>query len=149
MILLDVKYSRNDKHVNTFRPCSQKSRDWPTLVFKTGVSEGLLGLRRDAEWWLENTKDVNIVIVVSTKKEDGSWLIEKWEHARNPIARLTRSHQSVIPTMVQSITVSLTIPEGSPTLIFEFEELFLRPAINIEHDITWTTEDLKRMAKRF
>lgn len=61
----------------TFRPISRPIGGWPTIVFESGLSEGLARLRADARWWLMNSGgDVNIILIISVKPAQMRLLIE-------------------------------------------------------------------------
>ena len=41
---------------SSYKPgCHDHENDWPTLVFESGLHEGLARLRVDARWWLVNS----------------------------------------------------------------------------------------------
>jgi hypothetical protein len=91
------------------------------------------------------------VVIISLKPADKRVQIEKWELAppdeRRPVTRLHPGTQTMIPTQIQEITImpndSVT---GAPPLVWEFQKIFLRPAIPPESDITITAGDLSRWA---
>jgi hypothetical protein len=135
-----------------FRP---SKIDWPTIVFESGVSESLSQLRLDAEWWLENSNGaVKIVIIISIKRASQSLQIEKWELASisrmRPLTRAFSDAANVpplIPTKTQEITIDQNTVTGAP-LVFEFDKIFLRPAVPPETDIIFTAQVLSTWAAR-
>jgi hypothetical protein len=77
-------------------------------------------------------------------------LIKKWELALPSQERpATRRALSSIPTKVQEMTI---LPDntisGSLPLVLRFQDIFLRPAILPEGDITFTVEDLSKWADK-
>jgi hypothetical protein len=141
---------------SSHKPSSRtKENDWPTIVFESGLSESLQGLRCDAKWWLENSeREVNIVVIISIKPAERKLYIEKWELAlqdgRRPAPRLHPGTQTLIPTPLQEITVTANNSvTGAAPLVLEFEKIFLRPAVPPEDDIRFTAADLLRWAEAF
>jgi len=131
--------------------------------------ESLTKLRQDARIWLENSRgDVKIVLLFSIGRTATTMIIEKWENrpipanppvpANRPATRSTTragaslpNQLSQTPTQIQAITIdsnSNTV-NGAP-LILEFRKTFLRQAIPpLEHDITFTAQDLSMFATDF
>jgi hypothetical protein len=126
--------------------------EWPTIVIKSGWSEPLTQLRQDAHIWLEESKgDVKIVLLISISRTARTMIIEKWENRPVPANRpATRSTTRTIPTQIQAITIDSDANTVNAPLTLEFEKIFLRPAVPpLEHDFTFTTQDLLRFAARF
>jgi hypothetical protein len=142
---------------SAFKPLSIRPRkgDWPTIVLESGWSESLTRLRRDARLWLEESGgDVKIVLLFSIGRgvRAGTMIIEKWENRPVPANRpVTRSMPAAVATQIQAITInsnSNTV-NGAP-LTLEFRKIFLRQAVPpLEHDFTFTTQDLSEFATDF
>lgn len=91
-----------------YKPPSRRDvKDWPSVVFETGVSESLVKLRADAEFWLTSSQAATrVVIVLSINTTARSILIERWEPAIPlPNARQLRSVQC---------TQTVSLQEGAP-----------------------------------
>jgi hypothetical protein len=120
--------------------------DWPTLVLEVGVSESLPRLRNDARWWLSNSGgSVNIVLIFDVNEGAKTILIEKWETAPATATRpVTRSNQpsAQIPTQMQVITIDPNGVTGAP-LTLDFHQIFLRQPNPPEHNMVFTTQDLR------
>ena len=129
---------------SAFKPRSIRPReaDWPTIVIESGW---FAKLRRDAHIWLENSRgDVKIVLLFSIGRTTRTMIIEKWENRAVP-ANTTQT-----PTQIQEITIdsnSNTV-NGAP-LTLEFQKIFLRQAGQLEHDFTFTAQDLSAFATNF
>src|SRR5271155_1216219 len=143
---------------SAFKPLSIRPReaDWPTIVLESGWSESLTRLRRDAHIWLENSGgDVKIVLLFSISRTARTMIIEKWENrpvpANRPVTRSMTRTAAQTPTQIQAITInsnSNTV-NGAP-LTLEFRKIFLRQAVPpLEHDFTFTTQDLLEFATDF
>ena len=138
-----------------FKPRSIRARkaDWPTIVIESGWSESLTRLRQDARGWLENSRGkVKIVLLISIGRRARTIIIEKWENRPVSANRAaTRSNTTQTPTQIQVITInsdSNTV-NGAP-LTLEFRKIFLRQAVPpLEHDFTFTTQDLSEFANDF
>lgn len=116
--------------------------DWPTLVFESGLSEGLARLRVDARWWLVNSRsDVNIVIIISIKPTP------------NPNRPVPTKIQEICVTQnpanpVQPGTIApCTVTGGS--LVLEFQSLYLRAPVVPEGDVIFTPAILSEWANKF
>jgi hypothetical protein len=93
---------------------------------------------------------VKFAIIISVQQVQKILHIEKWELALPSQERpATRRALSLIPTKVQEITI---LPDntisGSLPLVLRFQDIFLRPAILPEGDITFTVEDLSKWADK-
>jgi hypothetical protein len=136
---------------SAYRPLSRTDADWPTFVIESGYSETLQHLRSCASWWLGNSQgEVKFAIIISVQQVQKILHIEKWELALPSQERpATRRALSLIPTKVQEITI---LPDntisGSLPLVLRFQDIFLRPAILPEGDITFTVEDLSKWADK-
>ena len=151
---------------STYKPrCRDRQDDWPTIVFEAGLSESLTDLRRDAQWWLANSRgEVKIVIIISIVKAEKSLWIEQWNISSfDRPGPATRAFLNVIPvpTKIQELTVIQnpsiphlpgTIPiyavTGAP-LILEFEKLLLRAPVPPEGNVILTEADLQAWAEEF
>jgi hypothetical protein len=125
--------------------------DWPTLVVEAGLSETLPQLRRDARWWLENSRvstgKVRIVILFSIQRQPKQIILEQWEMVRTqPL--VTRSARSERPQCVHAITITPTAAQGAP-LVLAFEKVFLRTPQPPEADITFDERFLCSLATDF
>lgn len=146
--------------------CRDHAIDWPTLVFESGLSEGLARLRVDARWWLVNSRgDVNIVIIISIKPTERSLGVEKWclapPAASLPITRANPNPNRPVPTKIQEICVTqnpatpvqpgtiapCTVTGGS--LVLEFQSLYLRAPVAPERDVIFTPAILSEWANKF
>ena len=131
--------------------------DWPTIVFESGFSESFTQLRRDAGWWLTNSRgDVRIVVIVFVRPEQKTLQVEKW--CLVPPLRITRGNRGIL-TRMQEILVTQNPPArrggaaiynvtGAP-LTLEFEKMLLRNPAPPESDVTFTTVDLSQWATEF
>jgi hypothetical protein len=141
---------------SAYKPRSLRPReaDWPTIVIESGWSESLTRLRRDARIWLEKSGgDVKIVLLLSIgrRARAGTMIIEKWENRPVPANRsATRSNTTQTPTQIQAITIDSNSNTVNAPLILEFRKIFLRQAVPpLEHDFTFTTQDLLEFATDF
>jgi hypothetical protein len=133
---------------SAYRPPSRKKTDWPTFVIEAGYSETLQHLRSSASWWLGNSQgEVKFAIIILVQQAQKILHIEKWELALSSQERPATRALSLIPTKVQEITI---LPDntisGSLPLVLQFQDVFLRPAVLLEGDITFTAEDLSKLA---
>jgi hypothetical protein len=133
---------------SAYRPPSRKGTDWPTFVIESEYSETLQHLRSSASWWLGNSQgEVKFAIIISVQQVEKILHIEKWELALPSQERPATRALSLIPTKVQEITI---LPDntisGSLPLVLRFQDVFLRPAVLSEGDITFTAEDLSEWA---
>jgi hypothetical protein len=151
---------------STYKPkCRPREDDWPTIVFEAGLSESLTGLRRDAQWWLANSRgEVKIVIIISIVKAEKSLWIEQWcisPPTRPGSATRAFLNATPVPTKIQELTVIQdppiphlpgTIPTytvtGAP-LTLEFEKLLLRAPVLPEGNVILTAADLQAWAEEF
>lgn len=62
-------------------PMRGLNRDWPTMVFESGLSELLNRLRTDAGWWLIESGDQDKILLLISLKPALSVVIhiEKWK----------------------------------------------------------------------
>ena len=118
-------------------------------------TESLTKLRQDAHRWLENSRgDVKIVLLFSIGRTARTMIIEKWENrpvpANRPATRsITTAAAPQTPTQIQAITIDSNTVNGAP-LTLEFRKIFLRQAIPpLEHDFTFTAQDLSEFATDF
>lgn len=148
-----------------YTPRFRPRAGWPTIVFESGLSEGIARLRVDARWWLINSSgEVKIALMISVKPAEGSLLIEKWclSPATNlPIARANPTPNALVPTKMQEIHVTqnpanTTQPGTAATytvtggpLVLEFQSLFLRTPVAPEGDIIFNTALLSEWANLF
>jgi hypothetical protein len=133
---------------SSYRPPSRKG--WPTFVIQSECSETLQHLRSCASWWLGNSQgEVKFAIIISVQQVQEILHIEKWELALPSQERPATRALSSIPTKVQEITI---LPDntisGSLPLVLRFQDIFLRPAVLPEGDITFTAKDLSRWADK-
>jgi hypothetical protein len=136
---------------SSYRPYSLRpnSTDWPTIVIESGVSESLRHLKDDADWWLTKSGGaVNIVIIISVNRAQSTLQIEKWELGPRTGRRLTLRSTQRIPTKMHEITIDSTNTVTGAPLILDFDEIFLRPAVPAESDITFTAQDFSAWAAR-
>lgn len=95
-----------------YKPRSRPQAGWPSIVFESGLFEGLPRLRVDARWWLVNSGgEVNIVLLISVKPAQMSLLVEKWCLA--PVTNLAfpRANTTpdlLVPTKMQEIIMTRT-----------------------------------------
>lgn len=132
-------------------PERRRAEDWPTLVIECGIPESLQQLRRDAHWWLVNSRgNVKIVVVIHSKIRAESFAIEKWQlndPAPGPMTRLRTGPNFKVPTCTKMISINK--PEtsnvfvASDELIIEFEDFMLRqPVPPVEQNIVFTKQNL-------
>jgi len=107
---------------SAFKPRSRRLiKDWPTIVFESGLSESLAKLRSDAKWWLiESRGQVKIVVLFSVKPARREIRIEKW-CLQPPIGqRLSlRRNVTLVPTKMQGLVVTenpIALPNPAATL---------------------------------
>jgi hypothetical protein len=133
---------------SAYRPPSRKGTDWPTFVIESDCSETLQHLRSCASWWLGNSQgEVKFAIIISVQQVQKILHIEKWELALPSQERPATRALSLIPTKVQEITIlSDNTISGSLPLVLRFQDIFLRPPVLPEGDITFTVEDLSELA---
>jgi hypothetical protein len=90
---------------------------------------------------------VKVAIIISVQQVPKILQIEKWELALPSQERPATRSLSLIPTKVLEITI---LPDntisGSLPLVLRFQDIFLRPAVLPEGDITFTAEDLSDLA---
>lgn len=151
---------------SAYKPLSRRQENgWPTIVFESGLSEGLTRLRVDARWWLINSGgEVNIVIIISIKPSHRYLQIEKWclaPAANLPITRANSNPNAQVPTKIQEICVTQNpanpIQPGTTapcsvaggSLVLEFHSLYLRAPVAPEGDVILTTAILSAWANRF
>ena len=145
-----------------YRPISRTIGEWPTIVFESGLSEGLARLRVDARWWLINSGgDVKIVLIISVKPAQKRLLIEKWclSPATNlRVIRANSNPNALVPTKMQEVSITRnpanTTQPGTYTvtgrpLVLEFQSLYLRAPVAPEGDIIFTTAILSVWARYF
>lgn len=145
-----------------FRPISRPIGGWPTIVFESGLSEGLARLRVDARWWLINSGgDVNVVLIISVKPTQTRLLIEKWclSPATNlPVTGANPNSNALVPTKRQEVSINRnpanTTQPGTYTvtggpLVLEFQSLYLRAPVAPEGDLILTTAILLVWARYF
>lgn len=134
-----------------FKPISRPIGGWPTIVFESGLSEGLARLRADARWWLINSgDDVNIILIISVKPAQMRLLIEKWclsPATKLPITIANPNPNALVPTKMQEVSITRnpansTQPGtytviGGP-LVLEFQSLYLRAPVAPEGDLIFT-----------
>jgi len=122
--------------------------DWPTVVFECGLSQSLERLRVDSCWWLENSTEVNIVLLFSISKADKRLHLEQWEMVTTPNQHVTRAHPDPLITTltkVNEIDIVDGVALGAP-LTFNFQKVFRRPPVQGEGDIVFSAQDLERWA---
>jgi len=145
---------------SAFKPSDARpnKHDWPTIVFESGLSETLNGLRHDADWWLSHSGgDVKIVIIISVKPAEKRLHIEKWSNVTPLTTRpATRAHPIIpVPTMQNKIDV-VGVPTQPPSyavtgapLLLEFDKILLRAPAPPEGDIIFTAGELSQWAASF
>lgn len=135
-------------------PARSGKKDWPTIVFESGLSESLGRLRTDAKWWLiESGGQVKIAVLISIRPALSTLCIEKWELclAEQPTTQAVSSnaqHPPQVPTCVQAINIDGNTVTGAP-LTLEFEKIFLRSPTLPESDLVFTAQDLTAWANDF
>lgn len=108
----------------------------------------------DAHWWLcESGGEMNIVLLISVQPKTKDLTVEKWEliQAPRPITRATSNlaqNFATIPACVSSLKVGLTTITRAP-LVLEFDKVFARPPVNMEEDIVYSEQDLRKRADAF
>ncbi|KAJ5687004.1 hypothetical protein N7536_009623 [Penicillium majusculum] len=137
------------------QPTPGRSTKWPTVVIEVGVSESYRKLRKDAEWWLTNSRgDVKLVIIVSISRKTPNVTFETVT-LDLPVNSLRLQRPRYVPKIRQSITVSrkknepnspITITPRVP-LTIGFEELFCRQPVPPEHNIDLSPDRLRRISK--
>lgn len=128
--------------------------DFPCLVIEAGMSESLVQLRSDAQWWIESSAGrVNIILIVWACKATKVLHIEKYV----PGSPLTRTSPrlprpvsaNLTTTVVIDCAASLTTVTGAP-LVLEFNGVFDRPPNPpLEGDIVLTMRDLESFGDDF
>jgi len=121
---------------------------WPTVVFECGLSQSLERLRVDSCWWLENSTEVNIVLLFSISKADKRLHLEQWEMVTSPNQHVSRAHPDPITTTlskIKEIDIVDGVASGAP-LTFNFQKVFRRPPVQGEGDIVFSAQDLERWA---
>ena len=155
--------SGSSKEADTaFRPISRPIGGWPTIVFESGLSEGLARLRVDARWWLINSGgDVKIVLIISVQPEQTRLLIEKWcisPAANLPVTIANPNPDALVPTKMHEVSITrnpdniaqpgtYTVDGGD--LVLEFQSLYLRAPVVPEGDLIFTTAILSVWARCF
>ncbi|CAG9938261.1 unnamed protein product [Clonostachys rosea f. rosea IK726] len=140
---------------------------WPTLVIEAGYSMSIGALRQEMRWWF-HASDHRVKIVLLMKatllpnRQLSSLLIEKWKELRHPGragATTTRSMSHLEPQLIQSIIIERNLGSTNPNapesytvtsgeLRLAFEDLFLRPPRQGEHDVVITIRNLQWVASR-
>ncbi|KAJ5825471.1 hypothetical protein N7474_002609 [Penicillium riverlandense] len=120
-----------------------RTTEWPSVVIETGVSEGWTQLKRDAEWWINNSHgQVKLVILIRANKSLPEIKYETIiSGAPSPALRSGRVRYQCLPR--QSIVQSRPVNQpGAPIttvgvtpLVVKFDEIFLRQPAPPEHDI--------------
>jgi len=129
-------------------PEYRRGASWPTIVFECGLSQSLERLRVDSCWWLENSSEVNIVLLFSISKADKRLHLEQWEIVTTPNPRITRTYPDPLITTltkINEIDIVDGVASGAP-LTFNFQKVFLRPPVQGEGDIVFSAQDLERWA---
>lgn len=152
------------------RPSSRSGSDgWPVLVIEAGYSQTIQQLRRRAQaWFLASNFEVKIVILAKMIATRGHIVLEKWKGVAGQASGLrvrtraqTRRDQGArVPQCIHTIHISRSndadndpLSPGSyrvfsGALRLEFEDLFLRSAVEEEGDIVITEEELQRFASK-
>jgi len=148
--------------------------DWPTIVFESGLSEPLR-LRNDAAWWLVDSGEVKIVIIISITPAQKRLRVGKWclapPSGNRPATRASNAN-SPIPTRMQQISITqnpatpqtgttvrpaVTVQPGTAVpyavagapLILDFQSVLLRPPVPPEGDVVLGAVDLSLWADGF
>jgi len=125
--------------------CRMMAADWPTIVFECGLSQSLERLRVDSRWWLENSAEVNIVLLFALSRANKGIHLEQWEVLTAPNSRVNGAQPDPL-SMVLTKTNEIDIVEGVATgapLIFDFQKVFLRPPVLGEGDIVFSAQKLE------
>jgi len=132
---------------STFEPSvRQTASHWPTVVFECGLAESIERLRVDCRWWLENSTEVNIVLLFSFSRADKGIHIEQWEMLTVPNSQYTGSHADPLTkdvTKTYEIDIVAGVASGGP-LTLDFQKVFLRPPVLGEGDIIFSVEELRK-----
>lgn len=120
---------------------------WPTLVLETGVSESVLQLRADAQWWYANSShQTKIVLLVSANINTREANFELWTEVPNPGPN-TRGW----PVSVLRCTKSARVRDGvvaGDALVIDFHTLMGRPPqTDLETDFELTPLWMKKMCR--
>ncbi|KAI1374439.1 hypothetical protein F4677DRAFT_461477 [Hypoxylon crocopeplum] len=144
---------------STGGPKSQRlrSRDWPTLIIKAGVSESLNQLHADMKWWFAaSNHDVKIVILTKFNQQQSKIILGKWEEQAETRlgATTTRRAATLQPVLLQTIEitrntttnpVSYNVTSGA--MVLEFSLLFLRNPGPLEGDVVISVQFLQEYAE--
>ncbi|CAG8416837.1 unnamed protein product [Penicillium salamii] len=124
---------------------SGRNPKWPSMAVDVRYSEPVSHLMNDVCFWLdESNGDVNIVLTVSISGRH-KISIEKWSlHHR-------RSQEKPIPFPTAKIEIAkgperASRPKITGNITILFEDMFLRPKMPTENDLTLSRPDLERMA---
>lgn len=131
---------------------------WPTLVIEAGVSESLVGLRKDMEWWFSTSgHQVQIVLLAYFDRHRSAIELEKWEEeasSTRPGAMTTRHAATLRQVLRQTISitqnattnpVSYNVARGA--LVLGFKLLFLRDPGPGEGDFVLSVQELENYAR--
>ena len=137
---------------STFQPSDRRmTSNWPTVVFECGLAESLERLRVDCRGWLENSTEVNIILLFSLSQANKGIHIERWEMLPVPITRVTHPHPDS-PTSKEvmktyEIDIVAGVAAGAPgPLTFDFQQVFLRPPVQGEGDIVFSVQEMEKYA---
>ena len=132
---------------SSYAPNPPQSK-WPTFVIEAGVSETLLRLRVDAQWWLSNSDGlVKIVMLLEINRPRKEIRIEQWENDPPEVTRRsTRRTPAQTPKLITEafIDASNNVTGGPFTL--DFQKIFLQPPVSPQQDITYSPEKLAKWA---
>ena len=128
---------------------------WPALVIEAGWAETLARLRIDAQWWLSAQVPPNnttLVILVSFRKSQRTFYLERYELVTAPNSVVTRSaplgvRNLAMRTAVTTIDLGSTPPiiTGAP-FVLPFTGIMRRPPIAPERDVSISAVELERWA---
>lgn len=132
------------------------SRDWPTLVVEVGYAETLAQLRRNVDWWIENSNgQVQIIVIVklTTTTTTKRMYIEVWHsipNPQNPLTAIKAEPAQHIIDITAPLTAALANPAvytvaGAP-LILDFQRVFLRAPVAPEADFSFGAADFQGLA---
>ncbi|KAJ5887701.1 hypothetical protein N7495_007742 [Penicillium taxi] len=123
---------------------------WPELVLETGVSESLSELMKDARFWLSNSiGDMKMVLVISVNSKVPHIryrcvVVSSTSVGRNGCVQYVYSTRHEME-QTRDATGAVVTTNGPITI--HFDELFLRPPVAPEADITLDSVNLDRMAR--
>ncbi|KAK2796325.1 hypothetical protein FQN51_009415 [Onygenales sp. PD_10] len=127
-----------------------RTRQWPSVALEVGYSESREKLKRDMEFWLNTSNDVQMTLSIDIRRPSGNIFFTTWKRG---ILIPPRTSSNPEPQAMQEIKIErgragqqqLNITGGN-SLVIPFQSIMLRQPGQGEGDFVFTREDLLEVA---